>query len=140
MAKKVIKSYTEESLRADAYKFEHEEDFKKTDMTIDWMDAYVALIRPEKIDEWVKCCVGVSLKPTKALDKKGNNIERIDGKTIRNNFIEMFFPNMTDKAIKARKEAEKARKEAERAEKERVEKLSPEEKMRYKLEQLRKNK
>lgn len=140
MAKKVIKSYTEESLRADANKFEHEEGFKKTDMTIDWMDAYVALIHPERIDEWVKCCVDVEPKDTKATDKNGDIIRRIDGKTIRNNFIEMFFPNMTDEAIKARKDAEKARKEAERAEKERVEQLSPEEKLRYKLEKLRKNK
>lgn len=140
MAKKVIKSYTEESLRADAYKFEHEEDFKKTDMTIDWMDAYVALIHPEKIDEWVEYCVKVSLKETTAIDKKGNNIERVDSKTIRNHFIEMFFPNMTDEAISARKKAEKDKKAAEKAERERVKNLSPEEKLRYKLEQLRKNK
>ena len=125
------RNISRETLIADAENFVAGE-FSKTNMTINWMDNYVAKIQPNKVDEWIKVCCAIPEKTR----TDGKIIK--DEKAIREVFIATFFPDQTEEAKKKAKEAKKALREAEKAKKEAMEKLSPAERLRIKLADLSK--
>lgn len=109
--------------------------FSKTNLTVDFMDAYVAKFQQDKINDWIKACMAIPM-----VDRKigGNDKKVKDSKAIRECFIKMFFPELTDEAKKAAKEAAKKAREAEKAAKEAAQKLTPEEQFRKRMEELAK--
>lgn len=139
------KEFTRESIAADVEAFKAGK-FSKTNMTADWMDNYVAMFATDTMEEYIKFCLSVPMKDSKRVkkvkDENGNVSEEkimiIDTKPIREYFIKTYFPEYTEEAIKAAKEAAKAKKAAEKAEKEKIAALSPEEKFRLKMAALAK--
>ena len=126
------KEYTRESVAADIASFINGE-FSKTNMTIDFMDSYVAWFKPETVDEWVKKCLTIPM-----ISRKIGGVEKSvkDSKAIREYFIATYVPDHTDEAKKNAKEAKKALRAAEKAKKEAEKNLSPEEKLRQKMQKL----
>ena len=129
------KEYTRESIAADIESFKAGK-LSKTNLTIDFMDAYVAKFQPEKIDEWIKKCVSIPMVKRKI---GGNEKEVKDSKAIREYFIATFFPEQTEEAKKAAKEAANKAREAAKAAKEAEKKLSPADLLRKKMEELAKD-
>lgn len=129
------KEYTREQIAEDIVNFTSDnQKFSKSTMTIDWMDTYVAKFQPDKVEDWIKTCLSIPMVDRKigGKEKSAKNV-----KAIRNKFLEMFFPDYSDEALKKKKEAEKAKKQAKRAEKEAEKNLTPEEKFRKKMESLK---
>lgn len=126
------KEYTREGIRADIEAF-CEGKFSKTNMTIDFMDAYVAWFRPETIDTWIAKCLEIPMTTRKigGADKNAKDI-----KQIRKLFIDTYFPEQSDEAKQAMKEAKKAEREAKRAEKEAEKNMTDAERLRKKMELL----
>lgn len=126
------KEYTREGIRADIEAF-CEGKFSKTNMTIDFMDAYVAWFRPETIDTWIAKCLEIPMTTRKigGVDKDAKDI-----KQIRKIFIDTYFPEQSDEAKQAMKEAKKAEREAKRKEKEAEKNMTDAERLRKKMELL----
>lgn len=110
MAKKV---FTVESITADVEAFKAGE-FSKTNMSVDWMDNYVAKIEPKTIDKYIKDCMKIPMAKHKI---GGVEKEVKDTKAIRKYFIATYFPEYTEEALNAKKEAEKRRKRKKRRQK-----------------------
>ena len=106
MAKKKI--ITRKQLKEDAEKFVEKQQMDKTILTLDWMDSYVAKLFPEKAEEYADKC---SVLPMKTDSEDGKSRKDIVG--IRKIFTEMFFNDLTDEKVKARKKAEKEKKKKE---------------------------
>lgn len=129
MAKKV---YTRESIAADVEAFKKGE-FKKINMTLDWMDSFVAYCRPETVEEYIKACSAIAPITRKDGDK---TIERRNLTEVRKYFIATYFPDFTDEALKAAKEARKAARSAAAAAKEAEKAMSVEDKFKAKMAKL----
>ena len=126
--------YTREEISEAIEKFKAG-NLSRTNLTVDFMDAYVAKFQQDKINEWIKACMAIPM-----VDRKigGKDKKVKDSKAIRESFIKMFFPELTDEAKKAAKEAAKKAREAEKAAKEAAQKLTPEEQFRKRMEELAK--
>ncbi len=122
------KKFKKKELQEKAEEFIKAEKINKTILTLDWMDSYVAKLFPEKIEEYAKKCATFETKADGKDSKK-----RIDIKSIREYFIQEFFPSLTDEAIAARKAAKKAEEEAKKA---KAETLTPEQQIAKKLKEL----
>ena len=122
------KTFKKKELQATAEEFIKNEKINKTILSLDWMDAYVAKLHPDKIEEYAKKCASFETKTGEKDNKK-----RIDIKEIRKYFISEFFPDLTEEAIEKRKAEAKAKKEAEKAKKE---ELTPEQIIAKKLKEL----
>lgn len=135
MAKgKKLKDIPKVKLMEDAEAFRNgSKKFTLTNMTVEWMDNYVAKLYPDTIDEWIKKCIAIPL-----VDRKinGTNTKVKDAQTLRKIFVSLYFHEQSEEA----KEAEKARVKAEKArlkaEKEAFENLSPEEQFRLRMKEL----
>ena len=125
------KVFTKEKFLEEIEIFRKQDKINKTMLSLDWMDNYVAKVCPEKIEEYIKACAKIKKRP----DKNGEMRKDVSG--VRDFFIETFLPDLTDDAIKARKEAKKAAKEAEKEEKKRFAELPLEDQLRAKLESLK---
>lgn len=126
------KEYTIESITADIEAFKNGK-FSKTNMTIDFMDNYVAKFQPNTINQWVEKCYSMPMIKRKI---GGNEREIKDTKAIREYFIATYFPDFTEDAIKANKEAKKAKKKAEKELKEAEKNLSDKDKFIAKMKRL----
>lgn len=129
MAKKV---YTRESIAADVEAFKKGE-FKKINMTLDWMDSFVAFCRPDTVEEYIKACSAIPAITRTEGDKK---IERRDLAEVRKYFIATYFPDFTDEALEAAKEARKAARAAAAAAKKAEKAMSAEDKFKAKMAKL----
>lgn len=129
-----IAEFTKAQILVDVENFKNNK-FSKTKMSVEWMDSYVAKVEPDTIDSWIEKCIAIQMTNRTINDKE---IAFKDVKAIREAFIATYFPDFTEEAKKLAKEEERKRKKAEKeALKEAEKNLSPEEKMRRKLEQLK---
>lgn len=106
----------------------------KAKLTVDFMDAFVGLKHKDDIDEWTEKCLDI---PMKERTIGSNNVDARDAKVIRKYFIEKYYPEYTEEAIKKAKEEKRAIAKAEKAEKERLSKLSTADKFRAKMEKYK---
>lgn len=122
------KQYTEDEIKEIVEKFINEkENFNL--WQFDSMDAYVAINHPEDLDKWMEKCFDIPKK------KQTNGKPRSDIKTIRKMFLEDYFPDHTEEAIKQRKLEDKEKKAREKAEREARKKLSDKERRILELKQ-----
>lgn len=130
MAKKA--EYTRDSIAADIENFRVGK-FSKTNMTIDFMDAYVAWFAPETIETWIAKCLSIPMVNRKigGVDKKVK-----DSKAIRELFIATYFADYTDEAKEAAKKLKKEERAKKKAEKEAAKTRTDEEKLRDKFAKL----
>lgn len=126
------KEYTRESISADIEAFINGK-FSKTNMTIDFMDAYVAYFKPETIEAWIAKCLSIPMT-TREIGGTKKNVK--DSKAIREYFIATYFPDQTDEAKKKAKEAKRAFREAEKAKKEAEKNMSDSDRLRHKMAEL----
>lgn len=134
MAKK--KEFTIESLTADVEAFKNGH-FSKTNMTTDWMDAYVAKFHSDEIEAWITKCLSI---PMATREIGGVERKVMDSKAIREYFIATYFPDYTDEAKELAKQKKKSEREQAKAKKEAEKNLTPEEKLRAKMQELAQNK
>ena len=126
------KEYTRESVSAGIEAFINGK-FSKTNMTIDFMDAYVAYFKPETIDAWIAKCLSIPMT-TREIGGKMKEVK--DSKAIREYFIATYFPDYTEEAKRKAKENDKALRKADKEKKEAIKKMSPAERLRYKMNEL----
>ena len=126
------KEYTRESIAADIEAF-CDGKFSKTNMTVDFMDAYVAWFRPETIDTWIAKCLEIPMTKRKI---GGEDKDVKDIKQIRKLFVDTYFPAQSDDAKQAEKDRKKAEREAKKAEKEAEKNMTDAERLRLKMERL----
>lgn len=119
--------------QAEAFRNGEFKKFSLTNMTVEWMDNYVAKLHPETIDAWCDKCITFPLvKRTIG----GRDVEVKDVKVIRAYFVDTYFPEQSEEAKQAEKALQQAEKARLKAEKEAFKKLSPEEQFRQKMKQL----
>ena len=127
-----MEKYTQESIS----EVLSQRPINHTALTIDLMDAYVAWFEPEDIDTWVKTCVSFP-KVKQKINGVETYVKKV--KAVRKYFLETYFPTETKEAReadkKAKKEAKEAAKEAAKAQKKN---MSDEDKLRAKIEELKK--
>ena len=126
------KEYTRESISADIEAFVNGK-FSKTNMTIDFMDAYVAFFKPETIDTWIAKCLAIPMT-TREIGGVEKSVK--DSKKIRAYFIETYFPEHTDEAKKQAKEAKKKAKDLKKQAEEAEKAMSPADRLRQKMNRL----
>lgn len=129
MGKKV---FTKEAIQADIEKFVADEQFNKTTVSLDWMDNYVVMFKPEDMETYANDC---ALMPTK---EAKNGVKRPDVVAVRKYFMEKYFPEYTDEAVAKRKDEAKKKREAEQAEAKRLKGASKQEQILAKLKKLAK--
>lgn len=141
----IVKHYTKRDVQDFFDEFKKEKSEKtKSDISIELMDAYVAMFQPADIDEWIATCLSFSNvelndkngNPLK--DDKGNVKERKDIASIREHFLQKYFFDKSEAGIRAAKSRKEAEKERKKADKKAFDNMTPEEKFRYKMQQYAK--
>lgn len=103
---------------------------KRSDITLELMNAYVGYFHEEQIEEWVTACLSFA---DISYMKKGEKATRKDVKSVREYFLKQYFYDKSEEGIKKAEEEQKAKKEEEQKEKERIAQMTPEEKFREKM-------
>lgn len=116
-----MKNYTKEEISEVIEK----KPIKHTALTIDFMDSYIACFKPNDTEQWIKECLKIE-----KVARKINGVETQvkDTASIREYFLKTYFPTETKEARKAAKEEAKAKKKN----------MSDEDKLRAKIEELKK--
>lgn len=135
------KHYTKKEVQEFFEEFKKEKSkYTKTDVSIELMDAYVAIFHPTDIERWIDTCLSYPMIELKSKngelmkDDDGNPMERKDVARIREFFLQNYFRSKSEKGIKEAKEEARKKKEQKKQEKEALEKMTPEERLRAKME------
>lgn len=132
--------FTREQIETDFRKFA-EGKLKRSSISIEMMDAYVAICKTDDIEEWIEFCLGVNpitVRSKRTAEAQANSSDKVETRKniqiIREHFLQKYFYDKSEKGLNEAAKRAEAEKRAEREEKERLANLSPEEKFRLKMQ------